>query len=120
MADQCIICLEPLEAADEVAATPAPLASGTQQLPQDQQQQQHQSTAENTNTLSLPKTTTQQNVATAPDDSTGSNVAKIEACGHLLHDACLREWNDKANSCPICRQVVHTVTVYDKVGGMFD
>src|SRR5690606_24755446 len=47
------------------------------------------------------------------------NVAKIEVCGHMLHDECLREWTEKANSCPICRQTFHTVTVYDKVGGKF-
>jgi hypothetical protein len=35
----------------------------------------------------------------------------------MLHDACLREWTDQANSCPICRQIFHSVTVYDKVGG---
>ena len=44
-------------------------------------------------------------------------IALIDACGHILHDACLREWTGKANSCPICRQTFHLVHVYDKIGG---
>ncbi|KAK0623183.1 hypothetical protein B0T14DRAFT_536132 [Immersiella caudata] len=45
------------------------------------------------------------------------NVAQIQICGHVLHDSCLREWTEKANSCPICRQTFNLVHVYDKVGG---
>ncbi|CAK7265491.1 hypothetical protein SEPCBS57363_001610 [Sporothrix epigloea] len=44
-------------------------------------------------------------------------VAVIQICKHILHDACLREWTTKANSCPICRQTFHLVDVYNRVGG---
>jgi hypothetical protein len=44
-------------------------------------------------------------------------VALIKPCGHVLHDECLREWSQKANSCPICRQNFNLVEVLDKVGG---
>ncbi len=48
---------------------------------------------------------------------THEDVALIKVCGHLLHDSRLKEWTEKANSCPICRQVFHLVHVYDKIGG---
>lgn len=44
-------------------------------------------------------------------------VALIKPCGHVLHDECLREWSQKANSCPICRQTFNLVEVLDKIGG---
>ncbi|CAK7263399.1 hypothetical protein SEPCBS119000_000460 [Sporothrix epigloea] len=44
-------------------------------------------------------------------------VAVIQICKHVLHDACLREWTTKANSCPICRQSFHLVDVYNGLGG---
>ncbi len=53
---------------------------------------------------------------TSSDDD---HVAVIQVCGHKLHDACLREWSTKANSCPICRQSFNIVDVYDKIGGEF-
>jgi len=46
-------------------------------------------------------------------------VALIKPCGHVLHDECLREWSQKANSCPICRQNFNLVEVLDKVGGKY-
>jgi hypothetical protein len=108
MADQCIVCLEPLDV--EVTAAPTPLALAAQQLPQDK----HERLAiEDADALAKPN---QENGAEPVNDD---NVAKIEVCGHMLHDECLREWTEKANSCPICRQTFHTVTVYDKVGGKF-
>lgn len=44
-------------------------------------------------------------------------IALIKPCGHILHDECLREWSQKANSCPICRHTFNLVEVLDKVGG---
>jgi Ring finger domain len=44
-------------------------------------------------------------------------VALIKPCGHVLHNECLREWSQKANSCPICRQTFNLVEVLNKVGG---
>lgn len=53
----------------------------------------------------------------SPNHLNHDPVALIHICGHVLHDSCLREWTEKANSCPICRQAFHLVHVYDKVGG---
>jgi hypothetical protein len=107
MADQCIVCLEPLEV-EVSAAISTPLAPAEQQQLKDH----HERLAiEDADTLDKP------NQENAPENTNHENVAKIEVCGHMLHDACLREWTEKANSCPICRQTFHTVTVYDKVGG---
>lgn len=44
-------------------------------------------------------------------------IAVIKPCGHSLHDECLREWTQKANSCPFCRQSFNLVEVLDKFGG---
>ena len=44
-------------------------------------------------------------------------IALIKPCGHVLHDECLREWSQKANSCPICRHTFNLVEVLDRVGG---
>lgn len=46
-------------------------------------------------------------------------IALIKPCGHVLHDECLRQWSQKANSCPICRHNFNLVEVLDKVGGIF-
>ena len=111
MADQCIVCLEPLDV--EASAIPTPLAPAEQQLLKDH----HERLAiEDADALAKPN---QENGPEHASHANHENVAKIEVCGHMLHDACLREWTDKANSCPICRQTFHTVTVYDKVGGKF-
>ncbi|AEO57961.1 hypothetical protein MYCTH_2304831 [Thermothelomyces thermophilus ATCC 42464] len=106
MADQCIVCLEPLDV--EASANPAPLAPAEQQVLKDYHQRH---ATEDADALAKP------NQESGSENSNHENVAKIEVCGHMLHDACLREWTEKANSCPICRQTFHTVTVYDRVGG---
>ncbi|KAH6849974.1 hypothetical protein B0I37DRAFT_101791 [Chaetomium sp. MPI-CAGE-AT-0009] len=108
MADQCIVCLDPLEVEVSAAISATPLAPAEQQQLKDH----HERLAiEDADALDKP------NQENAPENTNHENVAKIEVCGHMLHDACLREWTEKANSCPICRQTFHTVTVYDKVGG---
>jgi hypothetical protein len=107
MADQCIVCLDPLEV-EASAAISTPLDPAEEQLLKDH----HERLAiEDADALAKP------NQENGPEHINHENVAKIEVCGHMLHDACLREWTEKANSCPICRQTFHTVTVYDKVGG---
>lgn len=92
MADQCIICLEDLDVADGIVADGLRDAGGT----------------------SIPEHPT-----THPGNSTNQPpIALIKACGHVLHDDCLKLWSQKANSCPICRHAFNLVHILDKVGGM--
>jgi len=93
MADQCIVCLEDLNTASDPT---------------------------------LPEVSNGK-VAAAPISNYLSKqpavfnnqlqIAVIKPCGHCLHDDCLREWTQKANSCPFCRQSFNLVEVLDKVGG---
>lgn len=62
--------------------------------------------------------------ATAPssldDDSSYLNiVAALDGCNHIIHDACIRSWAQKTNTCPICRNPFHSVRVYNGVDGKF-
>lgn len=135
MAEQCIVCLEILDSAELVqqlqgdddgggdsgsgpggGASPADLSAPTPLA--------LAATAAASPTISTTTTTT---TTTATKDlfelgnaaslESNDNIAKIEICGHVLHDSCLREWTVKANSCPFCRQAFHQVEVYDKIGG---
>ncbi|KAI0834838.1 hypothetical protein F5Y06DRAFT_300262 [Hypoxylon sp. FL0890] len=107
MADQCIVCLENLD----VQLSP-PLSQLHVPPDDDLLQSSSSKGAAAPARLSPPK---------SPLDSTkideDQKIAVIQVCGHALHDACLREWTGKANSCPICRQAFHLVHVYDRVGG---
>lgn len=117
MADQCIVCLENL---DVQSSPPA----GLQLLPEDELQN---SPSEDGLVAAAVLSASAQLPPKSPLRSTSDedihnqdiqgNIAVIQVCGHALHDACLREWTGKANSCPICRQAFHLVHVYDKVGG---
>lgn len=44
-------------------------------------------------------------------------VAALDGCDHIIHDACIRSWAQKTNTCPICRNPFHSVRVYDGVDG---
>ena len=95
MADQCIICLEDLDVLESSGATSTAAAAAVAAL-------------QNANSTTHPgKLTTQP------------FIALIQACGHVLHDECLKLWSQKANSCPICRHAFNLVQVLDTVGGMF-
>lgn len=109
MADQCIVCLEPLD----VEANTTPLSPAVQELVRELKAQHERLAVEDPDALAK----INQTHASAPVNH--EHVATISACGHTLHDNCLREWSEKANSCPICRQTFHLVTVYEKVGGEF-
>lgn len=134
MADQCIVCLETL---DVEPSTPLTL----QQLPPAVSSSSCSdpdalplrlsgpsgpagaSAADKPRDTETTPTTPEQppKIATAVVDlathDEDTRIAVIDTCGHTLHDACLREWTGKANSCPICRQAFHLVRVYDKIGG---
>lgn len=47
-----------------------------------------------------------------------SMIAYLVPCEHHLHDACLKPWVEKANSCPVCRQRFNLVNLASHVGGM--
>ncbi|OTA89575.1 hypothetical protein M434DRAFT_23321 [Hypoxylon sp. CO27-5] len=110
MADQCIVCLENLDV--QLPPTPSQL-----HVPPD----------DNDNLLQDPSSSIAAGVParlSPPKSPLGNTkndedhkIAVIQICGHALHDACLREWTGKANSCPICRQAFHLVHVYDQIGG---
>ncbi|RDL34457.1 FYVE zinc finger [Venustampulla echinocandica] len=88
MVDQCIVCLEDL----------------TTNVDEDIHELQHGN--ESAGSITKPPTRTNQQL-----------IALIKPCGHILHDDCLREWSQKANSCPFCRHTFNLVEVLDTVGG---
>jgi hypothetical protein len=94
MADQCIVCLEDLDTAnpetDLIGAESCLVADN------------------------VAATASEADPSEVPNDQ---HIAVIKTCGHILHDQCLQEWTQKANSCPICRQAFNLVDVYDKIGG---
>ncbi len=58
--------------------------------------------------------------AAEPQDSYLNVVAALDGCEHIIHDACIRSWAKKTNTCPICRTPFHSVRVYNGVDGMTD
>lgn len=44
-------------------------------------------------------------------------VAALDGCNHIIHDACIRSWAQKTNTCPICRNTFHTVRVINGLDG---
>ncbi|KAI0166365.1 hypothetical protein GGR57DRAFT_23333 [Xylariaceae sp. FL1272] len=116
MADQCIVCLDNLDVHDTGHGySTAPLTESNPTIGVSN----IEATPSPTLTLHLKvnDSNTTNLVATSPRNDEDTRIAVIQVCGHVLHDACLREWTGKANSCPICRQTFHLVHVYDKVGG---
>lgn len=94
MADQCIVCLEDLDVVPDPSVHDDLRDAGAVAAPTEDLPTPHPSTTE----IQQP-------------------IALIKPCNHVLHDECLREWSQKANSCPICRHAFNVVEVLDKVGG---
>ncbi|CZT07494.1 hypothetical protein WAI453_013641 [Rhynchosporium graminicola] len=94
MADSCIVCLEDLDAVPDTAL-------------HDDLQDAGEVAALSIDLPPPHPSKTTKNLA----------IALIKPCNHILHDECLREWSQQANSCPICRQAFNLVEVLDKVGG---
>ncbi|KAI2613295.1 hypothetical protein GGR54DRAFT_331532 [Hypoxylon sp. NC1633] len=124
MADQCIVCLENLD-----AQSPPPTQLHTTIEEDESLRNSSSSVAEPATSTAtaadaagvvvqpLPKSPLGNTTDPTSHGEEDTKIAVIQVCGHALHDACLREWTGKANSCPICRQAFHLVHVYDKVGG---
>jgi hypothetical protein len=94
MADQCIVCLDVLDvvpAEDDVAPSEVIAKDDLGGA---------------TATITHPSNVDAQ-----------QDIAVIQTCGHILHDACLKEWTQKANSCPICRQQFNLVEVHKTTTG---
>lgn len=88
--DQCIICLDPLPRPSSTAVTetdpelaPSAVAAAIQP----------EAVEEDSNYLNI--------------------VAALDGCDHVIHDACIRSWAQKTNTCPICRTPFHSVRVYN-------
>ncbi|KAH8889298.1 hypothetical protein GQ53DRAFT_795351 [Thozetella sp. PMI_491] len=116
MADQCIVCLEALDV-DLDGAPPEPPSTNSPAIASSVEpglSQRQPATAVDADTDPVAARPTR---ITTVQPEIHENIAQIEACGHVLHEICLKEWSTKANSCPICRQIFHVVQVYDKLGG---
>jgi hypothetical protein len=96
MADQCIVCLEDLDVVPDAIHDDLRDAGEAAAAPISKLSTPHPGKIDNEQAIAL-----------------------IKPCGHILHDECLREWSQKANSCPICRHTFNLVEVLDKVGGEY-
>lgn len=97
MADQCIVCLDVLDV-DDASPSKGDIVE-SEVIVKSELDDLASTTAHNHNA------------------DTQQLLAVIQTCGHILHDSCLREWIQKANSCPICRQQFNLVEVHDKTSG---
>lgn len=100
--EQCIICLDSL---------PLPRSSGSdlQQVaaPPDVPVQEQ-----------VPPPPPPAATATIENNDHDLNiVAALDGCEHIIHDACIRSWAQKTNTCPICRNLFHTVRVFNGADG---
>lgn len=54
---------------------------------------------------------------TTDNDHNLNIVAALDGCEHIIHEACIRSWAQKTNTCPICRNLFHTVRVFNGADG---
>ncbi|KAJ8067999.1 hypothetical protein OCU04_003577 [Sclerotinia nivalis] len=128
MTDACIVCLEDLEVQHEVGVQ-VPYPGGAvvqdrqdpQTIPHDDLEGGKASKARESHSefIEIIKGPYhhQQHHHYSGKINNALCVAQIKPCDHVLHDHCLREWSQKANSCPICRASFNLVVVLDRVGG---
>ncbi|GAO13152.1 hypothetical protein UVI_02025100 [Ustilaginoidea virens] len=106
--EQCIICLDPLPHPSSSTLQPPVNGLGLAGAATTQPTQAKDTT-----------TTTTTAVAEAVDEDAShlDIVAALDGCEHVIHDACIRSWAQKTNTCPICRTPFHSVRVYNGVDG---
>ncbi|QPH02073.1 hypothetical protein C2857_006279 [Epichloe festucae Fl1] len=107
--EQCIICLDLL---------PRPLSSTSPSPSPSAVNDVHNAAAaaEVTDAPASDSATTA--VAAAVNETSHLDiVAALDGCEHVIHDACIRSWAQKTNTCPICRTPFHFVRVYNGVDG---
>ncbi|KAF4966595.1 hypothetical protein FZEAL_10633 [Fusarium zealandicum] len=113
--EQCIICLDPLprptsalEADAAAVAVTVAVSDGVAIVAGGEPASESAPAAATTATAS----------DVLEDDSSYLNiVAALDGCNHIIHDACIRSWAQKTNTCPICRNPFHSVNVYNGVDG---
>ena len=106
--DQCIICLDTLPKLlpSAAAAGGADAVTVTDQVPPATAAAPRE--AQNTTTT----------FSTGNDEPNHLNlIAALDGCDHIIHDACIRSWAQKTNTCPICRNEFHQVRVYNGLDG---
>jgi hypothetical protein len=76
-------------------------------------------TTTTTTTTTAPTSAPQPPEPEAVDDEASylNIVAALDSCEHVIHDACIRSWAQKTNTCPICRTPFHSVRVYNGLDG---
>lgn len=134
MTDACIVCLEDLEVAvvqqqeeeeEEKVGVPAPVPAPILVVQDPQTHSPAPRELERGTAGKEPgfeQSLRRQCISSGKGAANGNDnnalcVAQIKPCDHVLHDHCLREWSQKANSCPICRASFNLVLVLDGVGG---
>ncbi|TKA61324.1 hypothetical protein B0A55_11331 [Friedmanniomyces simplex] len=104
MAETCIVCLGDLR---NYAADDDPPPEAAEAVAADASNGDHAKSSTRANMNMNAKS------VTADEDS----IAHLLPCKHDLHNACLKPWVERANSCPICRAKFNMVEISQAVGG---
>ncbi|KAG5984773.1 hypothetical protein E4U55_003285 [Claviceps digitariae] len=121
--EQCIICLDPLPRASTSTSPPhSPLSPSAVNAAHNADTTTTTTTTTTSADLTLtdsaaPDSATALATAVAQETNHLDIVASLDGCEHVIHDACIRAWAQKTNTCPICRTPFHFVRVYNGVDG---
>lgn len=123
-AEQCIICLDPLPRPSAPLQAPAALtiaasdaSTGPGAGPAGVSATSASASTFTSESAPIPATTTTATEVLEDDSNYLNIVAELDGCDHIIHDACIRSWAKKTNTCPICRCPFHSVRVYNGVDG---